>query len=126
MPEEEIPHGDTIARMVGSIKPLNYIQKDMIIELFNNIEMAHQKMAHVCGRLSSLSKTLTPVQLVIILKATIRPMVQLNTTAQSLDILAESRKKVDLPENIGKMVKLTIIPDPDAAELKREHMTCTT
>ena len=59
MLSEDIAYGDTMARMVGDIKPLNYDQKDMIIELFDDLKVAHKRMACVSGRMSSLTKTLT-------------------------------------------------------------------
>lgn len=126
MPEKEIPHGDITAGMVGRVQPLNYDQKDMIKELFNDLEVAHERMAHMCGRLSSLLKTLTPPQMMIVLQATIRPMIQLNTMAQFLDVPAEWKAKIDLPEDISERVKLTAILDPEAMELKQKHANSAT
>ena len=99
MPEQDILHGDTMAGMVSNIKLLNYDQKDMIGELFNDLEVAHKKMACVCERMSTLTKTLTPIQLMVVLKATIRPMIQLDMMARFLDTQMESKEKVDLPKD---------------------------
>lgn len=126
MLEEDILHGDTIAKMVGEMKPLKYDPKDMLIKLFDDLEAAYEKMACVSGRLSSLSKVLTPPQLMIMLKATIRPMIQLNMTAQFLDAPEGPKSKTNLPNDISERVKLTIIPDPEAPELRCEHANSMT
>ena len=69
MPEEDIPKGASIAANVQSTKPLSYDQKDLLVSLFNNLEVTRDKMAWVVGCLSSLF--LSPPQLMIILKAMI-------------------------------------------------------
>ena len=62
---------------VEDIKPLSSNQ-DILIELFNDLQEAHDQMARVCGKLSMLAKGLTPSQLMLVMKSTIRPMIQLN------------------------------------------------
>ena len=115
-----------MAGIVGDIKPLNFDQKDMIVKLFDDLEVAHEKMACVCSRMSSLSKTLTPAQLMVMKKATIRLMIQLNTTAKFLDTPAESRRKIDLPKDVNERVKLTMTRDLEVVDLRKEQFNSAT
>ena len=45
---------------VEDIKPLSKDQKDLLIELFDDLQEAHDRMARVCGKLSTLAKGLIP------------------------------------------------------------------
>ena len=51
--------------------------KRIVAELFSNLEVAHDHMATACGLLSRLSRTLDPPQLLTIIHASIRPLIQL-------------------------------------------------
>ena len=88
MPDEDIPMGSHILEVVENIKPLSYDQKDMLVELFDDLKVAHDRMSRVCTRMSTLAKVLNPSQLMLVMKATIRLMIQLNTMAAFLDTSA--------------------------------------
>ena len=90
--------------VVEKIKPLSYNQKDLLVELFDDLEVAHDRMARVCGRMSMLAKVLNPSQLMLVMKVTIRPMVQLNTTTAFLDTPASPRHKKEVPQDRGERV----------------------
>ena len=60
MPDEDIPAGTQVLGVVEHINPLTYDQKDLLVELFDDLEVAHDRMARVCGRMSSLAKVLGP------------------------------------------------------------------
>lgn len=120
MSSEKIPCGTSMAGMVENIKPLIFDQKDMLVELFNDLEVAHNHMARICGRLSSLSKVLNPAQLMLVLKATVRPMVQLNAVQNFIDTSVMTSRKMDLPDDRRDWVKPTMIPDPDTEHLKKQ------
>ena len=97
-------------------------QKDLLVELFDDLEVVHDRMARVCGRMSMLAKVLNPSQLMLVMKATLRLMVQLNTTAAFLDTPASSCHRKEVPQNRGERVQLTMVPDPNAAELRMDHI----
>lgn len=90
------------------------------MELFDDLEVAHDRMARVCGRLSSLSNVLSPAQLIMVLKATIRPMLQVNAVQKYLDTPMVAERKVHLPDNRGEWIKITMILDPGSENLKKE------
>ena len=53
--------------------------QELVAELFSNLEVAHEHAAIACGLLSRLSRTLKPEQLMTIMQASIRPLVQIST-----------------------------------------------
>ena len=89
---------------VEDIKPLSNDQKDLLIELFNDLQEAHDRMARVCGKLPTLVKGLTPSQLMLVMKVMIRPMIQLNMTAAFLDTPISQTHKKEVPKDRGKRV----------------------
>ena len=88
--------------LVEDIKPLIFEHKDMLVKLFDDLEVAHYRMARVCGRLSSLLEVLNTPQLMIVLKATVRPMVQLNAVKNFLNTTMMTKRRVDLPDDQGE------------------------
>ena len=104
MPDVDIPQGLQVLEGVEDIKPLSTDQKDLLIELFDDLQEAHNRMARVCGKLSMLVKGLTPSQLMLVMKLTIRPMIQLNTTAAFLDTQISQTHKKDVLQDRGKWV----------------------
>ena len=75
MPEEEIPPRENVASDVSLIKPLNYEQKDMIVSLFDDLSIAHEKWGPVAGTMSSLCKVLDPDQLLMVMKCSVHPLI---------------------------------------------------
>ena len=55
MPKEDIPAGLQVLGAVEDIKPLSHDQKDMLVGLFDILEMAHKRMVRVCGPMLSLA-----------------------------------------------------------------------
>ena len=91
----------------------------LIMELFNTLETAHDQLATACSLLGRLSHTLKLSQLMTIIKASIRPLIQLNTTV-GLDIATTTNKTPELPDNQAEQVELMIVLDPEASLLKKE------
>ena len=61
----------------------------------------------------------------IIIKASIRPLIQLNTLAR-LDTATTANKPSELQEEQTERVKLMLAPDPGASLLKKEKMNSAT
>ena len=120
MPTEEIPSGSSMTGMIEDIEPLTANQRNMIAELFDDLEVAHDHMARSCSMLSLLSRYLSSAQLMLVLKASVRPMVQLNAVQSFLNSPVTSKRKTELPDNRSAQVKLTMIPDPNSEHIKKE------
>ena len=93
MPDEEIPPGEKVAAEVSQIKPITYDQKDMLVLLFDDLSMAHERLSRAAGSMSSLCKVMTPEQLMLIMKSSVRPMIQLTQLQDFLTLLHKWRRK---------------------------------
>ena len=81
LPSEELPDASEVLRVAQGEGKISEGDQRIVAELFSNLEVAHDHMAMACGLLSRLSRTLKPSQLLTIIKASIRPLIQLNTLA---------------------------------------------
>ena len=97
----------------------------MIGELFNTLEMAHDQLATACGLLGRLSRTLKPGQLMLVIKAISRLLIQLNAAA-GLNIAPTTSRTPELPNDQAEQIKLMIVPDPEASRLKKETINSPT
>ena len=104
---------------MSQIKPITYDQKDMLVSLFNDLSMTHERLSRAAGMMSSLCKMMTPEQLMLIMKSRIRPMIQLNTTPGLFDMPAQMKKK-ELPDDKFEQIKNTMIPRPKEKELCKQ------
>ena len=75
MPDEDIPEGEKVAADVSQIKPLTYNQKDLIVLLFGR----------AAANMSSLCKAMVPDQLRLIMRCSVRPLVQLSASPGLFD-----------------------------------------
>ena len=49
MPDEEIPPGKKVSAKVSQIKPIIYNWKDMLVSLFDDLSMAHERLSQAAG-----------------------------------------------------------------------------
>ena len=85
LPNEEIPSTPDVLWSAQRVETLTEAGQRVITELFETLETAHDQLAMACSLLGRLSRTLNPKQLIIIIKASIRPLIQLNAVA-GLDV----------------------------------------
>ena len=79
MPNEELPEASEVIRTMQMREEMSKDDQKIVAELFSNLEVAHNHMATACSLLSRLSRTLKPPQLLTIIQASIRPLIQLKT-----------------------------------------------
>ena len=77
---EEISSGSSISSNIHKEEALTDEQKNLISKLFEDLEMAYNHAARACGLLRMLSRSLSLQQLQILLKSSIKPLIQLNAT----------------------------------------------
>ena len=99
--------------------------QELIAELFDSLETAHDQLAMASGLIGRLVRTLKPNQLMLVLKASIRPLIQLRTSA-GVDITATTSKPKELPKEQAERIEILITPDPDTPQLKREKVNSPT
>ena len=97
LPSEELPDTSEVLRAVQGEGEISEGDQRIVAELFSNLKVAHDHMATACGLLSRLSRTLKPSQLLTIIKASIRPLIQLNTLA-TLETPTTQEKPWELPD----------------------------
>lgn len=112
MPMEDILSGSSVIERINGAEPLTTEQKWMISELFDNLDVAHDHMARPCGMLGILSQSLNSIQLLLLLQASVRPMIQVNAMHGFLDEPSTSQRKMDLPESKPECIKMLMIPRP--------------
>ena len=122
---EELPEASEVLRMVQMKGEILKDDQKIVAELFSNLEVAHDHMATACGLLSRLSRTLKPAQLLTIIKASIRPLIQLNTLT-TLETPSTQEKLQELPDEQQERVKLMLTPDPQASLLHKEKVNSAT
>ena len=119
MPLEDAPAGDDMAESIQGDTPLNNNQRDLLRELFEDLEVAHEHTARACSVLAHLSLSLTAPQLMATLKAVTRPLIQVNVLEGLLDKV-KTLRKVELPDDVSARLQITMTPDPKAKSLQKE------
>ena len=119
---EDIPGAPEVLRVAHKGGEIYEDNQRVVAELFGSLKVAHDHMATMCGLLSRLSRTLKPDQLLMIIKASIRPLIQLNAFT-TLETPTTSKKPQELPEEQPEQVKLMLTPDPQASLLCKEKST---
>ena len=116
---EDIPEATEVLKTAQRERKMSTQDQELVAELFSNLEVAHEHATIACGLLSRLSRTLQPEQLITIVQASIRPLVQL-TTPVSLESLCGTKDPQELPEEQPERVKILLTPDAHATLLQRE------
>ena len=75
MPLAEIPRGMDMVSNIHEMEPLSDEQRGQIGELFDDIEVAHKHLARSCSTLGILSRTLKSKQFILLLRASVRPLI---------------------------------------------------
>ena len=116
---EEIPEATEVLKTAQREGKMSQQDQELVAELFSNLEVAHKHAATACSLLSRLSRTLKPEQLLTIVKASIRPLVQL-TTPIALETLCGTKDPQELPDDQPERVKILLTPDAQATLLRKE------
>ena len=125
MPLEDAPTDkETMASIQGNT-PLDKDQQNLLRELFEDLEVAHEHTARACSMLARLSLSLTAPQLMAILKAVTRPLIQMNALEGLLDKI-RTPKKLDLPEEIATRIQISMTLDPTSKSLQGEKINSPT
>ena len=107
---EDNPSRNVVASSEEEIAPLTDDPRDILVELFDNLEVAHEHISRSCSSLARLSRTLNLAQLMMVLRASTWPLIQINALEGFLDKPLAMRK-AELPEDTNSSVRLTMIPN---------------
>ena len=126
LPESDIISSEEIIRDIDEVEPLTKEQRQDIGEVFENLEIAHEHLSQSCGLIGALSYSLSSKQLLLLLKASIRPLVQVNNLGGFLEEPKASTTGSDLPESTHDRVYATMIPAPSAESIRSEKVNSPT
>ena len=125
MPDDAPDPKDVLSNTEG-LGDLTKEQKVMIGELFDELEIVHEALARACSTLGVLSRTLSGKQLLLTLRASVRPLIQLNKLEKFWKEPTIETQKADLPDDTHQRVALTMIPDPSSDIMKKEKQNSPT
>ena len=116
IPDEEVPLASGILKAIEDPDDLTAEDRTLITELFDSLEIAHSELASVCSVLGRLSKSLKPKQLMMVLKASIRPLIQIKPSSALIesDAAGGAGELLDDPESTEKLM----IPYPASKSLQ--------
>lgn len=110
MLDEDAPPGERVVAEVSQVKPITYDQKDMLVSLFDDLSVVHDRLARAAGKMPSLSKVMLPEQLMLIMKSSVWPL-----TPGFLDPPIPQERKELLDDREGR-IKEMMIPRSDSKE----------
>ena len=119
LPSDEIPSASGVVQAVQRADTLSETDQELIAELFNSLETAHDQLATASGLIGRLSRTLKPAQLMLVLKASIRPLIQLGTAAR-IEMESVTCRPAELPDDQVERIEIMMLPDPNAPQLKKK------
>lgn len=93
--------------------------------MFDDLEVAHEHLSRFCSTQARLSRTLNLAQLMMVLRASTQPLIQINALEGFLDEPLAAWK-ADLPEDTNSRVRLTMIPNPKIGEMTKEKANSLT
>ena len=125
LPDKDLPGTPEVIRTLETKKEMSTENKKLVAELFSNLEVAHDHMAMACGLLSRLSRTLDPPQLLTVIQASIRPLIQLKELSP-LNVTSTQKRTAELPDEQEKRVETLLTPDPQAPLLRKEKTNSET
>ena len=126
IPNEDIPGAPDVLRAAqkgGDMSEADH--KKIMAELFESLEITHDQMATACGLLGRLLRTMKPDQLMTIIRASIRPLIQLKALT-TLDTEPAPKKPPELPDDQSDRLKLMLVTDPMAPLLNKEKINSST
>ena len=96
------------------------------------LEMVYDNIGRACGLIGALSHSLNSSQLFTLLKASVRPVVHINTLPKFIEQAGQEAKPTGVPEDQGERIRITIVPSAESQFIKKEkpnsplHLLATT
>ena len=97
----------------------------LIREVFDSLELVQAELASTCSALSRLSHSLHQKHFIMVLKASIRPLIQIKPASLLLEPDAPSTSH-DLPDDPEERIEKLMIPDPESRLLRGKPINSPT
>ena len=99
IPSEEIPSHSSMMGSMMDERTLSDEEREMICKLFETFETAYDHIGRACGLIGALSKKLNSSQLMTVLEASVRPVIQVNTLPNFIQQVTQKVKPTNIPED---------------------------
>ena len=119
-PDSDIPSGKDIVQDIEKMGTLNEQQKHDIGEIFENLEIAHEYLGRSCGLMAGLSRNLTSKQLILLMKTTIRQLIQINIKEGLLDEPVAGTSREGILRSEEEKILNSLTPSPSSELIKKE------
>ena len=119
IPGEETPTAGEVLKKIKDADNITNEDTTLIREVFDSLELVHAELASTCSALSRLSHSLHPKHLITVLKASIRPLIQIKPASLLLKLDAPSTSH-DIPDDPEERIEKLVIPDPESRLLRGE------
>ena len=119
-PDADIPRGEDMVQEIEKMGTLNEQQKHDIGEIFKNLEIAHEYLGRSCGLMAGLSRNLTSKQLILLMKNTIRPLIQINIKEGLLDEPVAGTSREGIIGSEEEKILNSLTPSPSSELIKKE------
>ena len=120
IPSNDIPSGSSVIRSMADETSLSDEDRELIRELFKMLETAYDQIGRACGLIGALSRTLNSGQLFMILKAIVRPIIQVNALPNFIQQVTQEVKPTSIPEDQTERIRSTMTPNAGSPYLKKE------
>ena len=117
VPDKEVPLASGILKAIEDPEDLTAEDRTLITKLFDSLEVAHSELASACSALGRLSKNLKPRQLMVVLKVSIRPLIQIKPSSALIESYAPSGMH-ELPDDPEERVEKLMILDLASKSLR--------
>ena len=125
IPNVDIPNAPDIIRAAQQGGDMLEADQKVVAEIFESLEIAHDQIVTACGLLGRLSRTMRLDQLMTVIRASIRPLIQLKALTP-LDTETTPKRPPELPDDQSDRVKMMLVPDPMAPLLRKEKANSPT
>ena len=120
IPSDDIPSDSSVIRSMADETSLSDEDRELIREFFEMLETAYNHIGRACGLIGALSRTLNLGQLFTILKASIRPITQVNALPNFIQQVTQEVKPTSIPEDQTERIRSTMTPNARSPYLKKE------
>ena len=117
--DDDIPSGPEILKQLPTGKRYTKEIKDSITSIFNHIANAHLEASLAAANIAALAKMTDAETLDMVLRAAVRPLVQINWPKKYLSLTADP-KPISPEEERKKKIITNLLPNSEAIQIRNE------
>ena len=118
-PDDDIPSGPELLKQLPTDKRYTKEIKDSVTSIFNHIANAHSEASLAAANIAALAKMADAETLDTVLRAAVRPLVQINWPERYLSLTADP-KPTSPEEERKKKIIANLLPNSEAIQIRNE------